>query len=498
MNIAIYKAEKEAGLEDLIKTSAAVALCGDADLVDSFDVPNTAKAYLLTKAENKNQIDLAYLKTILVSTGWNLNDDVFDPLEMWSAKSSPEDKPFNYEHCQDDIIGHITGCYAIDTNGNILLDNLDSKSIPSKYHIVASSVLYKIWENPDKQYRMDNILTEISKGQWFVSMEALFRGFDYAIKTAKGTEIVARNEKTAFLTKYLKAYGGNGKFEDAKIGRVLRNITFSGKGLVRKPANPESVILSASKASGYDHNEPIKENDMSELVLAQEKAVQLQTELENVQAELAKIKAEKQLADRISAIASKLEATPEEAKTLASALNILPEAEFNTAIATAEAYMSAKLAGYKSKASDLSGIKASIDALIKAQAEKPNQFHEKMEPVEDPESDTKKEEETEAIKMPSGPAAKTPVKKISGPFKNGSLPKEAAPIVTGEEETDKEKETTPDEVLSGAKPNEEPALASAPVEADEIGKVAAQIASYFSDHVNVAIKAIPQKLNTRV
>ena len=480
MNIPIFKAEKEAGLEDLIKSSAAVALCGDADLVASFEIPSTAKAYLLTKAENKNQIDLAYLKTILVSTGWNLNDDVFDPLEMWSAKSSPEDKPFNYEHCQDDIIGHITGCYAINTDGDVLLNDTDSKSIPSHYHIVASSVLYKIWENPEKQQRMDNILSEISQGKWFVSMEALFRGFDYAIKSSKGTEIIARNEKTAFLTKYLKAYGGNGKFEDAKIGRVLRNIVFSGKGLVRKPANPESVILSATKASGYDQNEPIKENEMTELVLAQEKAAELQAQLENAQAELAKIKAEKQLTDRISTIASKLEANPEEATTLATALNTLADAEFNTVVATAEAYMSTKLSAYKAKANDLSEIKAALEDLMKSQQEMSDKFHEKMEPVEDPEGPATPEKEAEAVKMPAKPSAKTPVKKISGPFKMGSMPKEAAPIVTGSDDDQAPEDATASEVLDSAKPNEEPALASAPVEADEMGKIAAQIAAYLN------------------
>lgn len=483
MNIPIFKAEKEAGLEDLIKTSSAIALCGDANIVDSFDIPSSTRSYLLTKAENKNQIDLTYLKTILVSTGWNLNDDVFDPLEMWSAKSSPEDKPFNYEHCQDDIIGHITGCYAIKPNGDVILDNLDSKSIPDHYHIVASSVLYKIWENAEKQERMDNILAEISENKWFVSMEALFRGFDYAIKSSKGVEIVARNEKTAFLTKYLKAYGGSGKFEDAKIGRVLRNIVFSGKGLVRKPANPESVILSSSKALGYNQNEPIKENnEMNELTLAQDKANQLQSELENTQAELAKMKAEKQLTDRTSTIASKLEANIEEATSLASALNTLADVDFNIVIATAEAYMSAKLSAYKTKANDLSEIKESIDKLAKSQSEMNNKFHEKMEPVEEPEGDEdeglekpkgKMPQEAEAVKMPSGPTKKTSVKKI--PFQSGTIPKEAAPIVTGSVE-----ETTPDEILDGAKPNEEPALASANVEADEIGKVAAQIAAFFS------------------
>jgi hypothetical protein len=60
---------------------------------------------------------------------------------------------------------------------------------------------------------MDRVLAEIAKGEWFVSMECLFKGFDYALKGRDGsTRVVARNEQTAFLTKHLRAYGGTGKY----------------------------------------------------------------------------------------------------------------------------------------------------------------------------------------------------------------------------------------------------------------------------------------------
>ncbi|MFX9552086.1 hypothetical protein ABTO49_21095, partial [Acinetobacter baumannii] len=88
------------------------------------------------------------------------------------------------------------------------------------------------------------LLAEIAEGKWFVSMECLFKGFDYALEAADGTtRVVARNETTAFLSKYLRCYGGSGTHGDSRIGRLMRNIVFSGKGLVRTPANPESVIL---------------------------------------------------------------------------------------------------------------------------------------------------------------------------------------------------------------------------------------------------------------
>ena len=56
--------------------------------------------------------------------------------------------------------------------------------------------------------------------------------------------ILARNNETSYLTKYLRAYGGMGQHEQYKIGRVLRNITFTGKGFVDKPANEDSIIFS--------------------------------------------------------------------------------------------------------------------------------------------------------------------------------------------------------------------------------------------------------------
>jgi hypothetical protein len=62
--------------------------------------------------------------------------------------------------------------------------------------------------------------------------------------------VIARSAESAYLTKHLRQYGGTGIYTDKatgseyKLERLLKNIAFSGKGLVRRPANPESVILS--------------------------------------------------------------------------------------------------------------------------------------------------------------------------------------------------------------------------------------------------------------
>jgi uncharacterized coiled-coil protein SlyX len=102
-------------------------------------------------------------------------------------------------------------------------------------------------------------------------MECLFPSFDYALVDKEGgTKVVPREESSAFLTKHLRSYGGSGNYEDYRVGRLLRNLAFSGKGLVSKPANPRSVILEGNRF--FDESEAqiltissTKENDMSDL-----------------------------------------------------------------------------------------------------------------------------------------------------------------------------------------------------------------------------------------
>lgn len=265
--IPVFAAEQEAGLAEQIRSAASLSYASLLEAAQPFELSKRSLARLAlgsdlyqALATNEGQFDLHYLKTVLVSVGWNKNDDVFDPLEVWAARGSPEDKPFNYEHKADDIIGHITGNYVVDADGKAVADDTLADKLPEKFHIVTSAVLYKCWANEELQKRMDQILVEIPKGKWFVSMEALFRNFDYALLKADGSEtVVPRNDKTAFLTKHLRAYGGTGKYDDQKVGRVLRHITFSGKGLVKKPANPESIIFTETeplKSSGAEKPGP--------------------------------------------------------------------------------------------------------------------------------------------------------------------------------------------------------------------------------------------------
>lgn len=306
----IYQQEILDGLSEAIHAQASVAYCAPAVLVHLDDDPTRTSwendfIRKIAASSNPNQIDLYYMKSILVSTGWNKNDDVFDPKETWSARTTPEDKQFNFMHNENDIIGHITGCYVVDRNGN-KIDASENSEAPSEFDIITEAVLYNSWINPDNRERMTKIISEIEEGKWFVSMECLFAGFNYAIvdKTGK-SRVIARSEESSFLTKHLRAYGGTGEYEGYKIGRSLRDISFSGKGLVSKPANPRSIILDSSKAFSVNEQYSIPtvskgdfnmsdtnlekqlESQSAELAASQEENKTVKAEMETVNKEFA-------------------------------------------------------------------------------------------------------------------------------------------------------------------------------------------------------------------
>ena len=81
-----------------------------------------------------------------------------------------------------------------------------------------------------------------------------FNGFDYAVIGPDNKHhVIARNNETAFLTQHLRSYGGTGSYQEHQVGRLLRNITFSGKGFVDRPANPESVIFDKNKVFEFNN-----------------------------------------------------------------------------------------------------------------------------------------------------------------------------------------------------------------------------------------------------
>lgn len=280
MSIPIYKAELDLGLEESISKSNSCAYYSLVQKSQHADIfLNTFKAVAAKKNYSLELDGLYPVDSILVSTVWNKNDDVFDKVEAWMARNSPVDKPTNMNHDQKIIVGHMIHSTVIDNDGNLIADDTPIDSLPDLYHIVDSAVIYAKFDDKDMQKIVYDLIHNIEDGKIYVSMECFFRNFDYAIQQENG-EIVylERSEGTAFLTKHLRIYGGSGEFQGRKIGRVLRGITFIGRGYVTEPANPASVILSKDEEkchsvasykelksiSGVCNNNENGENEMSQ------------------------------------------------------------------------------------------------------------------------------------------------------------------------------------------------------------------------------------------
>lgn len=359
--IPIYKIEKEAGLEEAIKNSLSIACIskinpGSIDQISQNNLDQIDKHPQLAVAKHDDQWDIFCFNDIMVSCGWNKNDDVFDPTELWLARKTPIFKKVNFEHDEKDIIGVITASLAVNFDGKIVAD--DSDEIPEKFDLVTSSVLYTRWEDENLQNRMDNIIKAIGNNELFVSMEVLFPKFDYELQDLYTGEasIIARTHKSAFLTKHLRLYGGSGEYNGKKIGRLLRNMVFSGKGIVKKPANERSIIINS--VASVPEKKMADITDMvpkSDLAKAEAKLDKLQEELKTVVAETQKSEREK-LEKQIAKLTVDLEDTNKKLEAKAKELS-----EKETALENAE-----KAA--KAKEVEITEFKTKLEKIEKAQA----------------------------------------------------------------------------------------------------------------------------------
>ena len=242
-DIKVYDIEKTCGLEERIQTESSIAFTSELVLQDTKqEVPYDNLD--IFSASSVDDPDLFHVYSILVSTVWNRNDDIFNKEEVWVARDTPKFKPTNLEHDEKQMVGGIIESWPVDADFNLIAGDTNVVDLPEEYHILVSSVIYKQWQDPELRARAEQLISEIQDGTKYVSMECVFKGFDYGVVDLEGkNHVIARNENTAFLSQHLRSYGGEGLYQGHKLGRVLRNITFSGKGFVERPANPDSIIF---------------------------------------------------------------------------------------------------------------------------------------------------------------------------------------------------------------------------------------------------------------
>ena len=255
----IFQQEYDDGLSESIMGKKSLSF---ASVVEPLSVDAVSKQ--MKALASIQDTDMYYVQSILVTSNWNKNDDIFEPEEIWKAKETPEHKPTNLNHDEKLIVGHIISNYPITEDGILIDKNTPSENLPKNFHILTGAVIYKAYTDPELKERTRELIASIENGTKYVSMECYFDNFDYGITDpATGSyKVVARDNDSAYLTKYLRAYGGTGEKDNYKIGRVLRNITFSGKGYVDKPANVNSIILQ-TKLENFDD---MKKDDIKNVI----------------------------------------------------------------------------------------------------------------------------------------------------------------------------------------------------------------------------------------
>ncbi len=358
MNINIYQQEISDGIADQISNNSiycqSIAKTSEVLFPELKSLTDKELQEIgCSMAGNKGQFDLYNLESVLVSTGWNKNDDVFDRKELWLARETPEDKPFNFMHNEKDIIGHITGNRVVDKSG---VEIHSEDDLPEDFDILTKAVIYKEWSDLEQRSRMSKIISEIEEGKWFVSMECLFPAFDYAMISPDGKRsVLERNEASAFLTKHLRAYGGEGKYNNYRVGRMLRNLSFSGKGLVSNPANPESLILS---------NESFSESKSIILTTSSIKeSYDMSTELEN----------------QVSILKQELSEAKVANEALKEKVVAEQKAEFESQISNLEASLAEKQEEIAKANEQAEEFKSSIESLNESLAKKEKELEDKEE-----------------------------------------------------------------------------------------------------------------------
>jgi len=257
----IFKLEKS--IESLVQNNKATC---DVDYILRSNEDNrlelakacigNACAFSAIKEENfKITDDIMPISSILVTDIWNANNDVFTAEEIVKAEETPHFKPINWMHRGSEdsenenigvmvkaqlISGDLPNMDFIDNEYRQELLSSENKTLSGKVHIKQDGI---IWSQYFPTYA-SKIKAGIDKGNLYVSMECFFEDFGYCLRKNENDEkpiFINRTESSSSMTKDLVQYKGSGytKYKGSKyqIGRWLKNIIFSGQGIVAEPAN---------------------------------------------------------------------------------------------------------------------------------------------------------------------------------------------------------------------------------------------------------------------
>lgn len=226
--------------------------------------------------EEERQPDLQYLTAIFVSSGINKNGAVFLGSELLKARRTIVGKAVDLEHAEQQIIGQITNSVFLKRDKTLIDPDLMMKTMmvgdqdQLDLDIGISAIIHKA--------RFPELAAEVARGEWMVSMECFYR--DYDIKV--GNMIIPKEQAAdmgidGMIGSVVRVKDGDKELGFHLVGRVLRDILFSGVGLVKNPANPRSIIMESAAVNEYIQ-EKSKEGDVLTLNINDFKSVEFSSD----------------------------------------------------------------------------------------------------------------------------------------------------------------------------------------------------------------------------
>src|SRR5690554_6756204 len=102
----IFEVEKKDGLSPILHANASLSYTTKAEKTEQKTSEKLIETVKSSIQPEDFTVDVYPFKSILATTIWNLNDDVFMPDEVWASRKSASNKPINIDHKKLNIIGH--------------------------------------------------------------------------------------------------------------------------------------------------------------------------------------------------------------------------------------------------------------------------------------------------------------------------------------------------------------------------------------------------------
>jgi len=197
--------------------------------------------------------DVLFFSGCFVSSGENLNHAYFMPSELVKAFHTIVNKPLDIEHNEEEIVGHIYSSAFVDQQGDKvelteLANRTDKELDKMNLDIMICGIVYKS--------RFPELADEIKNNKWKLSMETYFQSYDVKV----GNLILSRKDaeamglaSTEVVGKMAKIVKRGIEIAAGEVARVLRDLMFSGCGIVKQPANPRSLIFETANKREEDN-----------------------------------------------------------------------------------------------------------------------------------------------------------------------------------------------------------------------------------------------------